>query len=267
MNDPLVSIVTPSYNQREYIEDCILSVKNQPIDDMEHIIIDGGSSDGTLELIQEYEDQNHLQWVSEPDRGQSHALNKGLSLANGEWIGWQNSDDFYLDNAFKVISETQNNYPGVELIYGDLIIVDESGKEIDRKFVTRPSKFIERHWSLFASNQSTFIRKSVFDRVGNFKESLEYAMDADIFWRVLNNDVSVQRVKTALGAYRVHSNAKTFEEEIPKQSEELDTIYPNRRYEIIIPETILSNFALLNKALNLIKDKRTDAIKYNINNR
>ena len=94
---PLVSIVTPSYNQGKFIEDTILSVKNQSYPNIEHIVVDAGSTDGTLKILRKYEKEYNLKWVSEPDEGQSDAVNKGFEMAKGEIVDWINSDDVYFD--------------------------------------------------------------------------------------------------------------------------------------------------------------------------
>jgi len=95
---PKVSIVMPSFNQVEFIERSILSVLSQTYPNVELIVIDGGSTDGSVEIIRQYKDRISF-WISEPDRGQAHAINKGLAIAKGEWVGWQNSDDVYAENA------------------------------------------------------------------------------------------------------------------------------------------------------------------------
>ena len=120
-NQTLVSIVTPSYNTGKYIRDTIESVLSQGYPNFEHIIYDGGSTDETIDILKEYP---HLIWFSESDRGQSHAINKGLDKAKGDIIGWLNSDDYFLPGTFSKIMEVFINNPELDAIFGDINIVD-----------------------------------------------------------------------------------------------------------------------------------------------
>ncbi|MCK4733699.1 MAG: glycosyltransferase, partial [Methanophagales archaeon] len=115
----LVSIITPSYNQGRFIEDALLSVKNQDYPNIEHIIVDGGSIDNTLEILRKYENEYNLRWISEPDEGQSGAVNNGFRMAKGEIIGWVNSDDGYFDvSAISSVVKYFDKYKGADVIYG-----------------------------------------------------------------------------------------------------------------------------------------------------
>jgi glycosyltransferase involved in cell wall biosynthesis len=122
-----ISVITPSLNQGKYIEECILSVLNQGYDNFDHIIIDGGSTDNTLTVLRKYK---HLIWVSEPDEGQSDAINKGFKMASGEIIGWLNADDRYLPGTFHSVAEYMSRWPDVDLIYGDYRWIDAEGRVI-----------------------------------------------------------------------------------------------------------------------------------------
>lgn len=123
---PLVSVVTPSYNQGEFIEDTLLSVKNQDYPNIEHIIVDGGSKDNTLDILRKYRGEYNLRWISEPDKGESDALNKGFEMVRGEIVGWINSDDAYFNN--KVFSEIVDAFKKLEadIIYGDYVAIDKA---------------------------------------------------------------------------------------------------------------------------------------------
>lgn len=120
---PKISIVTPSYNQGEFIEETIRSVLLQGYPNLEYIIVDGGSTDNTVDIIKKYDDYISY-WVSEPDNGQSHALNKGFSKATGDLIGWQNSDDYYSREAFKRVAEASKIYQDTDIFYGQVEILD-----------------------------------------------------------------------------------------------------------------------------------------------
>jgi len=265
MNKTL-SILTPSYNQSEYISKNIKSVLSQSKVDIEHIIVDGGSDDGTIDILREYDDAYNLQWVSESDRGQTHALNKGFQMAKGDWVGWQNSDDFYLPGAFETFRQTLRENPRADVIYGDLIIVDEQGELIAQQFMTRPSKFIQRYWSLFASNQSMFVRRSVLEKILPLDEDLKYTMDAELTWNLLDQDYNLIHIAEPLGAFRVQPDAKTFEGVRHLQDEELRKIYAYPLYHHIIPDFALKNLAKAIKAAYLLLDQNFEAIWYNIKN-
>lgn len=264
MTYPTLSIITPSYNQSEYIEDNIHSVRSQNYPDIEHIVVDGGSDDGTVDILKKYENKYNLRWVSESDRGQSHAINKGIEMANGKWIGWQNSDDFYLSESFKKFSQAIEENPQSDIICGDLLVVDESGDEIGRKYSIPPSKFVQRHWSLFTSNQSFFIKKKKLESIGILNEKYEYTMDADLFWRVSNSDLKIVVIPEFLGAIRKHENAKTNQDHIPQQVTELEQIYKKPFWEKFFPSRLLTLGAQVVKLVYLIKHGRWDALTWNL---
>ena len=176
-----ISIVTVSLNQCEFIKDNLDSVVNQDYSEIEHIVVDGGSTDGTVELLKQYSDLN---WVSEPDKGQSDALNKGFKRATGEIIGWINSDDKLHENALLHVADFFYQNPDAIAVVGDLAILDTSGKRIgkiksrdmDHNFLVSEAKGI--------TQQSIFFKRSVFDEIGYIDEKLNFAMDRDFFIRV-----------------------------------------------------------------------------------
>jgi len=267
MSDITLSIITPSFNQSDFIEKNIDSVFSQSDSDIEHIIVDGGSEDGTVEKLRKFESKYNLRWISESDRGQTHALNKGLNMANGEWIGWQNSDDYYLPGAFENFRMALRKNPQADAIYGDLVIVDESETLVTRKFMTRPSKFIQRYWSLFASNQALFVRKTVFDEISPLNEDLTYTMDAELTWELLSNNYKLVRVPEELGAFRIQPDAKTYSGVENLQRKELQTIYGSPWYEQFFPQFLLQNCAKITKFCYLMSDLNIEALSYNIQNK
>ena len=126
---PKISIVSPSFNKREFIERCILSVLNQNYPNLEYIIIDGGSTDGSVEIIKKYEKYLTF-WVSEPNNGQVNAINKGLHKTTGEITAWLNSDDFYYPGVFVKAAKEFLKNPNIDLLYGDSVLVSEKGKAL-----------------------------------------------------------------------------------------------------------------------------------------
>lgn len=206
---PIVSIVTPSYNQGQFIEDNILSVKNQDYPNIEHIIVDGGSTDDTLEILKRHEGTYNLRWICEPDEGQAQAVNKGIKLATGQWIGWQNSDDFYLPNALNEFYHALIRYPDYRVFYGNAIHVDGCGVEIKRWYYTRPSKFIHRYAALTLYHGAAFLRRDVFTKVGLLDERLHFAMDHEFYWRLLGVGIAMKHVSSFWGVFRHHGASKS----------------------------------------------------------
>jgi len=261
MADPVLSIVTPSYNQADFVEECIRSVRDQSYDDVEHIVVDGGSTDGTAEILERCEDDYDLRWVSEPDDGQSNAVNKGIRMADGDWIGWQNSDDFYLDGAFEAFDDARRANPDADVVYGDVVVVDENGQRLRRLYQTRPSKFVHRYWSLFARNQATFLSREVFETVGYLDEDLVYAMDEDLFWRVLNADLELMNVPESLGAFRVQAEGKTQQRQADAWSDERRQIYDQTLFSRTLPRRVLGPLGKAVKGLSLLSEGRWGAFR------
>ncbi len=204
---PRVSIVTPSYNQGEYIEETIRSVLLQAYPNLEYIVIDGGSTDGTVDILKTYAPWLSY-WVSEPDRGQSDALNKGFARATGELVGWQNSDDLYLPMAFFRLVDEFLRFPNSDLVFGNVWMIDRDGRLIREQKYTRFSRRCLLFEGLNVSNQSALWRRSLHTRAGPLDVDLHYEMDLDFFLRAA--EVGRFRfVRQAFGAMRVHEKAKT----------------------------------------------------------
>ena len=187
-SNPLISIIIPSFNQGNYLEETILSVIQQDFSDFELIIIDGGSTDNSVSIIEKYS-EHIAYWVSEADNGQAHAINKGLAVAKGEWVNYLNSDDCFLKDAFKYLF-TEIKYDKYDFLYGN----GYNGRSIEvAKENKHPSGFKKKlkHILRFFYNekyiipsQSVVIRKSVIDAIGCLDESLHYCMDLDWYCRV-----------------------------------------------------------------------------------
>lgn len=183
-NQPLVSIVTASYNSCDYIEKAILSVAAQDYPKIEHIIIDGGSKDGTLAVLRRYDGQ--VTWISEPDRGQSHALNKGWTRARGQILGWLDADNVYEPTAVSEAVEILSREPQAGMVYAGVRDVDETGNVV-REYM--PPEFSLRGFLLFREfnfipPSSVFMRREALDHAGLLDLELHFTMDFDLWLRL-----------------------------------------------------------------------------------
>jgi glycosyltransferase involved in cell wall biosynthesis len=181
MTKPLVSIVTPSFNQGKFIEETIKSVLLQDYPHMEHIVIDGGSTDGTTEILKKYE--GRIQWTSEPDRGQADAVNKGFLKAKGEILGWLNSDDTYTSGAVSAVVEHFLSNPEIIMLYGDAHLIDGKGT-VTGDYPSERFRLKNLAERCFLSQPAVFVRKEVFERIGLLDIGLRTCMDYDYWIRV-----------------------------------------------------------------------------------
>ena len=207
------SIVTPSFNQGAFIGEALLSVRNQKCGGLEHLVIDGGSSDGTTAILRHYSDEerwSHLQWVSEPDRGQSDALNKGFSRASGDIVGWLNSDDRYRSGCFERVAEVFHKHPAVDVVYGDYTWIDETGRvsRIRREIEFSPFVLLY-HRVLYIPTTATFFRRRVFEEGNRLDERLHYALDFEFFMRLAVGGYRFRHVSALLADFRMHAASKT----------------------------------------------------------
>ncbi len=203
---PKISIVTPSYNQGEFLEETIRSVLLQNYANTELIIIDGGSTDSTLEVIKKYEPWIAY-WVSEKDRGQSHAINKGFAVASGDWIGWQNSDDIYLENAFQGIA-LENKEGRADVLFGHTNVIDVNSKTT-RTLYYAPFSFFElKYHGMNIANQSAFFSRRILKNC-EVSELYRYSMDAELFFRLAESGCNFKLINAVLGAFRIHEDSKS----------------------------------------------------------
>jgi len=219
------SIITPSLNQAEFLGENIQSVRAQQYPHIEHIVVDGGSTDGTLAILQ---NTPGLRWISEHDSGQSEALNKGFRMAQGEIIGWINSDDGYCNNVLPEVARCFND-PSVMVVYGNGVEVDRAGAAI-RTIVPRgisTEDLVEYwKWRYEYVQASFFFRRSVFELLGYLDEDLFYTMDHDFFIR-LSGRFEFQYLPRTLAYYRLHESSKTgstYQNLIPRYMWELHKV-------------------------------------------
>ncbi len=203
---PKISVITPSFNQAEFLERTICSVLDQGYPDLEYIVIDGGSTDGSVDIIRKYADCLAY-WVSEPDRGQVDAINKGLQRATGEWLCWQNSDDIFFPGAFDELAKTASTHPKANLIIGDMMLIDKTDRPLrDLRYVT-PSHAALLAEGMLLANQAAFWRRDLQERVGLLDESYHCSFDYDWFLR-LTRECRGLHVDRFWGGLRLHGATK-----------------------------------------------------------
>jgi glycosyltransferase involved in cell wall biosynthesis len=200
-----ISIITPSFNQAEFLEDTIQSVLGQKYSDLEYLIVDGGSTDGSVEIIQKYADRLTW-WISEPDGGQAEAINKGFTKATGEIVAWLNSDDLYAPGAIKEATAFLSENPQIGLVYGNAVSFDQEGVPLnDLKFESWGLK------ELVAFNiicqPAVFFRRDVLEKAGYLNESYHLLLDHE-FWLRMARKTRIQHIEREWAFARHHPDAK-----------------------------------------------------------
>jgi glycosyltransferase involved in cell wall biosynthesis len=216
-----VSVVTPTLNRRALLEWTLRSVRRQTHPDLEHIVVDGGSTDGTLELLVEYENTYPLRWTSEPDLGMYNAINKGLKLASGDILAYLNSDDLYFPWTVARVVNAFERHPDADFVFGDAAKIDEASGRHELYF-TAPFNpdFIRRIG--FLVQPTVFIRRAAFESLGPFDESLRFVADCE-YWMRAGDRHRFVKVNEFLAVERNHSSTLR-ESEGPAVSSELKAV-------------------------------------------
>lgn len=224
---PKISLVTPSYNQGQFLEQTIVSVLDQNYPNLEYIVVDGGSTDDSVEIIKKYEDRLSY-WVSEPDKGQTDAINKGLRRSSGEILNWINSDDYLLPGALNAAAEAFGNGDDrLGYVYGICRNITADGRTFDeRKYVNYDSRILRFGRNLFAQPASLFHRR-VLDKVGLLDEELNYAMDYEFWLRVQDAGFTFKNLCVPIAAFRFHGESKTIAGR-SKQTDEYEQVMLDR---------------------------------------
>ena len=206
----MISIVTATYNSEKYIEQCILSVMNQTTTDYEHIIVDGGSTDSTIDIIKRYEGKYPVRWISEKDNGMYDAISKGFGMAKGDILCWLNSDDMYMPWTLKTVSRLMSDQvqwitgapsyfteDGIGYVYGGAI------KPVPRKFIARGWMEGRRLWSI--QQESTFWTRELYDKCGGLNPDYKLAGDYHL-WKNMAEFADLYYVNSTLAGFRIHEN-------------------------------------------------------------
>lgn len=204
---PLVTVVTPSFNQGSFIEETILSVLGQDYPNIEYLIIDGASTDCTIAILRKYE--GRLFWVSEPDRGQSHAINKGFSMARGEILCWLNSDDTYEPGAIRTAVDFLVAHPDVAMVYGRVKVLSAHSRLMETKPAPKPFDLWSIvYWADGIDQASTFFRRHVVEDVGLLDENLNWCMDWDL-WVRIGSKYKIAAIDVILASIKMYHGTKT----------------------------------------------------------
>lgn len=230
-----ISIVTPSFNQGKFIEEAILSVKNQNYNDFEHIIIDGGSTDNTIEILKKYP---HLIWISEPDEGQSDAINKGFNRATGDIIGWLNTDDFYLPDIFSIVVNEFKDL-NIDGIYSNSRYVNENGKVTSEQITQKSVKWMSL-FKCFIPSETFFFRSEIIKNGIFVDKDFDQVMDMEFFANLYHKGYNIKKVNAFFAHFRWHGSNKSLDTKPVRriQSKEGLTIF-NRYSGFYLPRNKL----------------------------
>jgi glycosyltransferase involved in cell wall biosynthesis len=205
---PLITVVTVIFNGEQFIEEAIQSVINQKYDNIEYIIVDGGSTDNTVNIIKKYEDKIDY-WVSEADEGQSDAFNKAFSVCQGVLVSWLNADDILLPGAITEVAQTLLKKPSTNWIAGNILWMTEDKKIILARKGENWNSQLAKYGILNVYGPTTFFTLDLFNKVGKLHKWMHYRMDTELWWRFVEAGACYERLENYTWALRVHKGAKT----------------------------------------------------------
>ena len=231
-----ISVVTPSYNQGRFIERTIQSVLGQGVPSLEYVVVDGASTDGTVDILKKYDGQ--LRWVSEEDSGQTEAVNKGIQASKGDIIGWLNSDDIYYPGALLEVMRLFEKWPQVNVIYGDADHINENDQVIET-YYTENWDYQRLKEICFLCQPAVFFRRKLVEMVGLLDENLKYCMDYE-YWLRLGAEVPFRRIKKKLAGSRMYRENKTLGERLAVHKEINNMFYERMNF---VPDKWIYNYA------------------------
>ncbi len=231
-----ISVVTPSYNQGKFIERTIQSVLNQNMN-LDYVVFDAGSNDNTIEILKKYEQQ--IRWFSEPDRGQSDAVNKGICATKGDIIAWINSDDVYLEDALQTARDYFEKHPDVDLLYGNAWYIDADDNQLN-PYLTAPWDFEKFKSVCFICQPAAFFRRKVIDQFGMLDAKLQYCMDYEYWLRLGQGGAQIAYLPVYLASSRLYAENKTLGQKISVHLEINDMLKQHLGH---VPDSWLYSYA------------------------
>jgi glycosyltransferase involved in cell wall biosynthesis len=216
MNTPTLSVITPALNSEEFIEDAILSVSRQQDVAVEHIVIDGASTDSTMAIVKRH---GEVKWISECDRGQSDAINKGFLSATGDLVGWLNADDYYLPGGLDAMARAAQAHPEADVIYGDCVFVDGEGKIVRSKVEHAFDRSILLYFGCYIPSTTTFFRRRIIDSGLLLDCDYRVCMDFEYFARLAHAGFNFCYVPHFIAAFRWHGSNISLKQ-LPRRAEE-----------------------------------------------
>ena len=258
-----VSIVTPSYNQGQFIERTLQSVASQSGAEIEHVVFDGGSTDETVEILKAFKPT--VRWISKKDKGQTDALNQGIQDTDGEIIGWLNSDDIYYPGAIARVVAYFNEHPEVDVVYGLADYIDVDDRPFDT-YPTEPWDFERLKETCFICQPALFFRRSVVDKFGLFDESLNYCMDYEYWLRLGKSGERFAFLEEKLAASRLYAENKTMSAKV-KVCTEINNMFIRHFGEVPDKWLVMYAFAVVTQGdpgKNHITGIRIRAAAYSI---
>jgi glycosyltransferase involved in cell wall biosynthesis len=207
MNWPKISVIVPSYNQERFIEATLRSILDQDYPNLELIVIDGGSKDGSVDIIRKYEDRIAY-WVSEPDGGQTRGLIKGFNRSTGDVQCWINSDDLLRPGSLREVGEYFLKHPGVDMVYGDTLWIDGRGEPIAPRREIPFNRALWMYTYNYIPGMSAFWRKSIYDKVGGLNAEFDLSMDADLWIRFAEAGAKIKHVRRLWSCMRFYAEQK-----------------------------------------------------------
>jgi glycosyltransferase involved in cell wall biosynthesis len=223
---PLVSIITPSFNQGEFLEATICSVLDQDYPNIEYIVMDGGSTDDSVAILQRYTERI-THWESQPDRGQAHAVNKGLQLARGSILGWLNSDDLLLPGTVSLVVKTFRDTPEIDVVYGRLERIDEEGRLVPTPILPKDRNDFSKERVLgecLVNQPGAFWQREIMEKAGFLDERLKYTLDYEYWIRLALAGTRFVRLPEVVARFRLSARSKTVSQATEMAQEQIQVL-------------------------------------------